>query len=52
MYDLEEYETTFEEEIAGDYIKVNKIAQNRSGTKFAVVYLDDGRFRMRVFGKE
>lgn len=52
MYKLDDYETCFEEEIKGDYIKVKKVEQNRSGTKFACVYIDDGKFRMRIFGTE
>ena len=52
MYRLDDYETCFEEDIKGEYIKVKRVEQNRSGTKFACVYVDDGKFRMRIFGKE
>ena len=52
MYRLDDYETCFEEDLKGDYIKVKRIEQNRSGTKFACVYIDDGKFRMRIFGTD
>jgi len=52
MYSLDDYETTFEEDIRGEYIKIKRVEQNRSGTTFACVYIDDGKFRMRIFGKE
>ena len=55
MYNLETYEETFEEMIGGredQYIKVKEVEQNSTGTMFAVVYFDDGYFRMRTFGKE
>ena len=32
------------------YIKVKEIEQNSSGTNFAIVYLDDGVFKLRVLG--
>jgi hypothetical protein len=28
------------------------VEQNSDGSKFAVAYIDDGRFKIRVFGKE
>ena len=31
------------------YIKCNEIEQNPDGTIFAVCYLDDGRFYLRIF---
>lgn len=34
------------------YVKVKEVEQNHTGTKFAVVYMDDGKFRLRTFGKE
>jgi hypothetical protein len=45
----------FEEEF-GDgeqsYIKMKDIAQNTQGDKYAVAFFDDGKFYVRVFGKE
>jgi hypothetical protein len=46
---------TFEEKIGGDpdsYIKVKECVQNSTGQQFACCYFDDGKFRMRIFGKE
>lgn len=51
MYDLETYELTFEEKFAGDYIKLKEVAQNSLGNGYAVVFMDDGIFKMRTFGK-
>lgn len=54
QYDLESYELTFEEKIGGgphDYIKLKEVEQNATGTKFAIVYNNDGEFKMRTFGK-
>lgn len=45
---------TFEEKIggkAGQYIKLKEVEQNSKGTKYAVVYNDDGVFYLRTFGK-
>lgn len=55
MYELNDYSLSFDEQIGGDpeqYIKVKRVEQNRAGTKFACAYLDDGKFRLRVFGTE
>lgn len=55
QYDLETYEQTFEEKIGGypeSFIRTKEVEQNSSGKKYALVYIDDGKFRMRVFGKE
>ena len=55
MYDLESYEMTFEEKIGGkpeSYIKLKDVEQNAIGSKFAITYFDDGKWRLRVFGKE
>ena len=52
-YSLETYEKSFQEKIGGlpnSYIKVKEIEQNSTGTNFAVVYLDDGIFKLRVLG--
>lgn len=55
MFHLETYECTFEEKVGGSdesYIKMKDIEQNASGSKFALAYIDDGNFKLRVFGKE
>jgi hypothetical protein len=36
----------------GEYIKMKDIQQNSDSSKFAVCFYDDGKFRLRVFGKE
>ena len=51
QYDLEDYTMTFEEKIAGGYIKLKEVEQNSNGSKFAIVYNDDGVFYLRTFGK-
>jgi len=48
---LETYELTFEETIAGGYIKLKEVEQSSDGKKFAIVYNDDGKFYLRTFGK-
>jgi len=55
QYDLEDYSMKFEEKVGGldsDYIKLKEVEQNSSGTKYAVVYNNDGVFYFRCFGKE
>ena len=55
MYDLETYEKTFDEQIGGapdDYIRCKEVEQNYAGNKYALVYVNDGNFKLRVFGKE
>ena len=52
MYDLESYQKVFEESITGKYIKLSEVEQHESGKIFALVYLDDGFFKFRHFGKE
>lgn len=49
MYDIDTGELMFEEWISGTYIKVKEVEQNQSGTKFALVYNDDGVFKLRIF---
>jgi hypothetical protein len=52
MYDLESYELEFEEKVGGnsdDYIKLKEVEQNSKGNKFAIVYFNDGKFRLRTF---
>jgi hypothetical protein len=54
MYDLETYEKTFNEQIGGEptsFIRLKEIEQNYAGNKYAMIFIDDGKFRMRVFGK-
>ena len=31
---------------------MKECVQNSTGQQFAMVYMDDGKFRMRIFGKE
>ena len=53
-YSLETYAQSFEEKVGGDvndYIKLKEVEQNEDGTKFAIAYLNDGAFRLRVFGE-
>lgn len=52
MYDLESYELKFEEKISGNYIKLKEVEQNSAGNFYAIVFIDDGVFKMRTFGKE
>ena len=55
QHSLETYIDTFEEKVGGhhdSYIKLKEIEQNDAGTKFAIAYMDDGRFRIRIFGEE
>ena len=54
MYDLNTSELTFEEQIGGQpdqYVKVKEIEQNSKGNYYATVYIDDGKFFLRTFGK-
>ena len=55
MFDLETYEQVFEEKIGGnpkDYIKLKEIEQNSSGKKYALVYFNDGVFKLRTFERK
>ena len=54
QYSLESYALTFEEKIGGNeinYIKAKDVEQNSNGTKFMIVYYDDGYFKFRNFGE-
>lgn len=54
MYDLESYQKTFEEMIGGkedSYIRAKEVEQNSTGKKYAIVFIDDGKFFLRVFTK-
>lgn len=54
MYDLNNGDLTFEEKVGGSpeqYIKLKEVEQNSSGTAYAAVYNDDGKFRLRTFKK-
>lgn len=45
----------FEEQIGDDkssYIKIKEIEQSEDGTRFAAVYFDDGKFKLRTFGSQ
>ena len=55
MYCLVDYEMTFEKEIGGEeesFIKLKEVEQNADGTRFALIYFDDGIWFLRTFGKE
>lgn len=55
MFDIKTFTQDFHETIGGQpeqYIKINKVVQNHYGTQFAITYIDDGKFRIRTFGKE
>lgn len=55
IYRLSDYEITFEEKIGGkpkNYIKLKEIEQNQDGSKYATVYMDDGKFRIRTFSNK
>ena len=54
MFSLSTYEKTFDEQIGGkpeSFIRCKEVEQNNAGNKYAVVYIDDGKFRLRLFGK-
>ena len=54
VYDLDIYDLTFEEKLGGEqdqYIKCKELEQNADGTGYAICYNDDGKFRLRSFGK-
>ena len=55
MYSLTTYEQIFEEQIGGgpkQYIKCKEIVQNEAGTKYAICFFDDGKFRFRTFTRQ
>lgn len=52
IYCLKTYELIFEEKIEGECIKAKEVEQNPSGTQYAIMYLDDGKYRLRLFYKE
>lgn len=52
IYSLITCQLTFEEKIGGkpkNYIKLKEVEQNSDGSKYAIAYLDDGKFRLRTF---
>ena len=54
MFSLVTYEQVFQEQIGGkddQYIKLKEVEQNETSTKFAYVYFDDGKFRLRYFDR-
>ena len=54
MYDLDTYDLIFEEKLGSEqdqYIKCKELEQNSYGTGYAICYNDDGKFRIRSFGK-
>jgi hypothetical protein len=52
MYSMETQELQFEEEFSGTYIKMKDVETNGSSTEFAVVFNDDGVFKLRTFGRD
>ena len=53
QYDLKDNnKLTFEEHYKGNYIKMKDVEQNSRGDYYCTVYMDDGRFRLRHFGKD
>jgi hypothetical protein len=52
MYSMETQEIQFEEKISGNYIKLKDVESNAKSTKFAVVFNDDGVFKLRTFGRD
>ena len=54
QYDLETYDETFGMQIGGNtdsFIRTKEVEQNSTGTRYAIVFVDDGKFRLRVFDK-
>ena len=54
QYNLESYKLTFEERVGGPnakYVKLKEVEQNPTGDEFAIVYMDDGWFKLRTFGE-
>ena len=54
QYSLDTYQLEFEEKIGGDesqFIKCKEVEQSGDGSRFAVVYNDDGKFFLRTFGR-
>ena len=51
MYELGSYNLAFEEKVGcpNSYIKCKDVEQDDTGTKFALAYLNDGNYRIRVF---
>lgn len=52
MYGMETQLLEFEEEFKGNYLKMKDVETNLSSTKFAVVFNDDGVFKLRTFGRK
>ena len=56
MYSLKTYKQVFEEPVGKGLhhqcIKCHGVEQNNAGNKFALCYMDDGKFFLRIFGFE
>lgn len=52
MYEMETQNLCFEEEISGNYIKMKDVETNLKSTMFAIVFFDDGVFKLRTFGRD
>ena len=54
-FSLDTHEQIFEEMVGGgetQYVKVKEVEQNEESDKFAYVYFDDGKFRLRYFARD
>jgi len=49
---LKDKEIICKESFSGEFIKVKDVQQNAAGTKYAVMFFDDGLFKIRTFGQE
>jgi len=53
QYDINSMDLEFNEKIGGkenSYIKVKQVEQDPTGKHYAIVYFDNGNFRLRTFG--
>lgn len=46
------FNTLWQRELEGDYIKVSKVIQNKMSSVFCAPYLKDGEFKVLIFNKE
>ena len=52
QYSLDTSEIMFVEHFRGTYVKMKEIEQNSDGTKYCIVYMDDGVWKLRIFNKD
>ena len=48
-FDIDNNHIHFEEPITGKFMKCKKVTQNHEGNLFSIVYIDNGKFRLRSF---